>query len=519
MHRLRRFGWLVFLCASGSLARAQETLELKPLHKQLFLDDYVIKEVHNLRRTLHQPEKIGSTAVIRPEESWEDGIVGTRNAPFWDATAQLWKLYYHGAAMEKDAASGQSAMTYRQCLAVSKDGLVWTKPALGLVEWNGSKANNIVTSNRNFLYHVVYDAKGGNERYKGLFGAGGRIGMNDRKPAVSADGLHWKFLDVPVISSEDQSKLIYDEIAGQYLLTVKHEGPYGRSVYLTTSKDFHRWSDQRLIFYADGTDQEATRRRIAARLTDARFAPLTINQPADYNVDVYNMPVAPYEGIYIGMPMFFNQSGPTPIGNAEGFYHVELVTSRDLLQWHRVASRAPFMETSHVGTGAYDIVTIVPPDRPVVRDGELWFYSSGNKFRFLPSAVVTEPDGSKTFGFPKNTGAIYLSRLRLDGFVSMDAGELEGALLTRPFLLRGKRLAVNVRVREGGSFRAEILDATGRKVADGFSLEGGVPVTGDQLRAPLAWQSGKDLGSLDGQQVRLRFVFRRASLYSFWVAD
>jgi hypothetical protein len=32
----------------------------------------------------------------------------------------------------------------RVCLAISRDGLVWTKPKLGLVEFNGSKANNIV---------------------------------------------------------------------------------------------------------------------------------------------------------------------------------------------------------------------------------------------------------------------------------------------------------------------------------------------------------------------------------------
>ena len=121
--------------------------------------------------------------------------------------------------MEGGTADGPGRLTYRQCLAVSKDGLYWTKPSLGLMEWNGSKDNNIVASSGNFLYHVIHDANDGNEPYKGLFG------MSGRKPAVSSDGLNWRFLDAPLIPSQDQSKLNYDELAGEYLLTVKHEGP------------------------------------------------------------------------------------------------------------------------------------------------------------------------------------------------------------------------------------------------------------------------------------------------------
>ena len=500
------YSWIVLALVGATFGYPQEKLELKPGVKQLFLDDYLIKEVHNLRRVLHQPEKISAEPVIRPEHSWESVNASTRSAPFWDPAEQVWKLYYMCNSENKVSGEARSG----QCLAISKDGLHWTKPKLGLVERDGSKDNNIVAEQ---LYQVIFDASGGSERYKGLFGSSGR------KPAVSADGLHWRMLEVPLIPSRDESQLIYDELAGQYLATVKHEGPYGRSVFLTTSRDFREWSPPRLIFHADGEDQDRSRKRISGRLTDARFAPLTLNRPGDYNVDVYNMPVFPYGGIYIGTPMFFNQSGPTPIGNSEGFHHVELVTSRDLIRWERVAGRVPFMETSHVGSGAYDTVQLVPANRPVVRDDELWFYHAGNKYRFNPDTIRTRPDGSKTWGFPDDTGAIYVSRLRLDGFVSLDAGELNGELLTRPLILRGRLLMVNAHVRDGGFLRAEILDATGRRTMEGFSLVNATALAGDQLRAPLSWQVGKDLGALAGQEVRLRFVFREASLYAFWLAE
>ena len=514
----------LFLRLSGVLtgtvfsAGAQEHLELRPGEKHLFLDDYVIKEVHNLRRVLHRPKKISAEPVVRPEHPWENLVVQTRNAPFWDPAEQTWKLYYISFLEDESGTANSSA----QCLAVSKDGLRWTKPSLGLVEWEGSKANNIVTLHRrnrppmSELYHVIYDPKDvPARRYKGFFG------INGRQPAVSSDGLRWQMLNTPVIPSQDESQLIYDELGGQFLATVKHEGPYGRSAYLVTSKDFNEWTKARMIFHADGEDQIASRKRIAARLTDPRFAPLTVNRPADYNTDVYNLPVFPYEGIYIGTPMMFNQSGPNPapLGNTDGFHHVELVMSRDLIRWERVAGRALFMENAHVGTGAYDTGQYIPANRPVLRGNELWFYHSGIKFRFHPDNVRTRPDGTKTYMSIRDSGAIYVSRLRLDGFVSLNADELEGALLTRPMLVKGKRLHANVAVKPGGRLRAEVLNAAGREVLAGFSVDGSTVITGDQLGAELSWAGGRNLGDLVGQQVRLRFFVKQADFYGFWVKD
>ena len=48
--------------------------------RQLFLDDFDIEQLSNLRRSLHQPIKKG--AVIRNPDP--DATVQTRNAPYWD---------------------------------------------------------------------------------------------------------------------------------------------------------------------------------------------------------------------------------------------------------------------------------------------------------------------------------------------------------------------------------------------------------------------------------------------------
>ena len=506
----RAFIMTVLGCAVAiaSPLSAQKIPTISPEHKQLFVDDYIIGRVVRLERTLHQPVKHGP--IIRPEKAWENLATQTRNAPFFVPEEKVWKLYYLAFARKGEREQ------HTTLLAISSDGLSWRKPELNLIEWDSSKANNLVARHEtweDFLYHVIYDpADVPERRYKAFFGLG------DRQPAVSADGLHWNILPTPAITSGDESQLIYDELGKQFLSTVKQVGPYGRSVYLSTSKNFNEWTDPKLIFHADGYDQELGRKRLADRMSNPRWVPLTVNKASHYNVDIYNMPVFPYEGQYIGLPMKFHQSGPTPIGNQDGFHLVEMVSSRDLCEWSPVAGRRAFIPPSFAGPGLYDTGSVVPPSRPVVRDGELWLYYTGLKRRFQEANIGVMKDGSRRYVSVPDIGAVLLAKLRLDGFVSMDAGSQEGTLLTVPLLIKGRRLFVNVDASEG-EVRAEILGQRGRKSADYFSLDKSQAVRGNHLKAELAWGSDSDLSSLEGKRVRIRFHLRKARLYSFWVTN
>ena len=127
-------------------------------------------------------------------------------------------------------------------------------------------------------------------------------------------------------------------------------------------------------------------------------------------------------------------------------------------------------------------------------------------------------DGSRRYRSVPDIGAILLSRLRLDGFVSIDAGELKGSLLTVPLQLKGRRLFVNVDAAEG-EVTAEIFDSRGREVMGSFSVEHSQPVRGDHLEAELKWSGGGDLSALGDKRVRIRFHLRQAHLYSFWVTE
>ena len=303
------------------------------------------------------------------------------------------------------------------------------------------------------------------ERFSGR----GRFQTQDL--TVSADGIHWRRLNCRSLPSGDEANLSYDEAAGTFLATLKEGemGPYGRSVALATSPDFEHWNGPSLIFHADQEDQQLARQVIAERLANPRLQQPQHNVPAEYMVDVYNMGVSRYEGLYIGMAAFFYHTGNVN-ENSDGFHHVQLVCSRDLASWKRLGDRRPFIGPSETGSGACDLSQIMPPSRPVLVDGELWFYYMGAKYRSAP------PDADE------KTGAIHLATMRRDGFMSLDAGAEEGVVTTDRFALQSPWLCVNVDAGRG-SLVVEVVD-------EGSVVARSREVRGDQLRYPVQWETG-----------------------------
>jgi hypothetical protein len=305
---------------------------------------------------------------------------------------------------------------------------------------------------------------------------------------------------------------------------LKHPGPYGRSVYLSTSKDFRHWTKQELIFHADELDQEIGRRNIATLLSDPRWRQPSLNIPAKYNIDVYNMGTFRYEGLYVGMPAMFHQTGKVPgswhgfdaygdspemvalrrYGSWDGFHHIQLVCSRDLRNWKRLGDRKPFLEMSPLGAGAYDLSCLIGPSSPVYRGDELWFYYTG----------IKAYGGNYVYdGLGHDRAAICLAVLRRDGFVSVDAGEDEGWVLTAPFMLPEGDLHLNASALKG-SVVVELRDEHGAAVP---SFEASTALTGDQTDGTIHWP-GKRLQEWANKNVCLLIHLRQASLYSYWIA-
>jgi hypothetical protein len=139
--------------------------------------------------------------------------------------------------------------------------------------------------------------------------------------AVSPNGAIWKQLELPKIHSSDEGNFSFDAEQGLFIHTVKRGGQHGRAVALATSKDFETWNDFGLVFQADDADQALGKKHIVERMADDTLQQNFFNDPQVYNVDVYNMGVFRYEGLYIGMPAMYHAVGPIPnYPNTDGFH-------------------------------------------------------------------------------------------------------------------------------------------------------------------------------------------------------
>ena len=482
--------------------------------KQLFIDDHIVEEIDNLIHKLHQPQKPEGNAVLRPKHRWENAGIQIRQAPVWVPEEGIFKWLYMGSSTplgsERKLSPGDGFPSLRHtCYATSTDGVNWEKPTVGLYDYAGisgdSKQNNIIPVEDGALLFLapLYDPDDPDpeRRYKGLaFWRGPGL-----SPMVSPDCLHWRYLDVPVISSQDEAEVTHDVDRKQFILTHKHRGPYGRSVYLTTSEDFEHWSERELIFHADERDQENGKARLAKFFQDPDYSTPVYNKPEDYNTDIYHMGVFPYEGLYLGLPVMFHWSSANP---SDGRKSIELTSSRDLRHWNRVADRAPFIELSPLGVGAYDLAQIQPANRPIVRNNELWFYYAGLKYR----ALSYQDRQAQAY---RDGGAVCMARLRMDGFVSLHGGREWGSVLTKPLVVEGGELHINVDSWRG-QVRVEILDASSGQVIPGFSRDECIPAVTDSIDETMQWQGERQFGELEGKTVRIRFWVLKAELYAFW---
>ena len=148
-------------------------------------------------------------------------------------------------------------------------------------------------------------------------------------------------------------------------------------------------------------------------------------------------------------------------------------------------------------------------------------------------------------GKAKRSG-IGVCRGRVDGLVSLDvplhpaSGDIDMALVvTKPLVVTGDELVLNVNTGAGGIIRVDVLNATtgdalplfsdpptrddGSSRRDAKSSLHVVPVVTNSIAASVHWRAQTTnaqwrkygLESLRGQQVKLRFHMVGAKLYSY----
>jgi hypothetical protein len=458
------------LVASGNAATIDVGSRLEPL-----VDDYLIDSLKGATLTLHAPV-MREVAVVH-DRPWE-GNVCAYHTVFRDG--DLCRMYYRGQHYDTKTGKLSPEVT---CYAESKDGVHWTKPDLGLVEFAGSRHNNIILANmpatHNFAPFLdTNPACKPEQRYKALgCGGGGLMAFK------SNDAIHWTPLqEKPVITKglfDSQNLAFWDCTRQRYVGFHRDMRDNVRDILTSNSTDFMHWTE-----------------------------PVWLEYPGAAKEHLYTNQIVPYfraPHIFFGFPKRFVPGrkavdmSPNNDGVSDGLF----MTSRDGLNFHRWSEaliRPGLQKERWINRNnmTAEGILVTGADTPGMPD-ELSIYSTENYYR-------GESCRLRRF------------TVRIDGFVSIRAGSKSGKMLTHPLTFQGKTLTINGSTSGAGSIRVELQDESGKPIP-GYTLDDSTEFYGDEISHTMAWKQGTDLGKLVGRPVRLRFVLKDADLYAIQFRD
>lgn len=462
MTRLRIWNCLVLMLVPMTLLTPSFARAAEPIGSRLepFVDGHLLDRLSGAAKLVvqkPQPKEV----VLTADKPWE-GNTSAYYTLFQDG--DKFRAYYRGSHFDEKAKKA----THREvaCYAESTDGIHFTKPELGLFEFDGSTANNI-----------VWDGPGGHcftpfkdenpkcspdARYKAVTAVkGGLI------PLKSADGLRWTPMsDKPVITKgafDSQNLAFWDPQLGKYR-EYHRAFRVVRDIMTGTSDDFLTWTDPVWLEYPGVGATEHL-----------------------YTNTIRNYPGAPH--ILIGFPTRFlpktEQTEPT------------FMASRDGLRFQRYTE------------------AVIPESAPEDR--------RGNRSNYMAWGLVQLPGQSKEWSvyakeayYTGPASRIRRFTYRRDGLVALstlsEKSTAEGEAVTVPLTFTGKTLSLNYRTTSSGSIRVELQDADGKPLAP-FTAEK-CSLSGDELAAKVGWAKNSDVSSLAGKPIRIRFVLKDAELFS-----
>ena len=130
-------------CSSAVPGRDEGVIDVGSRKQLLFDQRFIADMTGDVEHSMAAPFQ-HSEPVLRADRPWEDDGIGAYNTVLREGNT--WRMWYHASKFLPDNLGGMPAEgACRLCYAESHDGgWNWEKPNLGLVEFGGSTANNIV---------------------------------------------------------------------------------------------------------------------------------------------------------------------------------------------------------------------------------------------------------------------------------------------------------------------------------------------------------------------------------------
>ncbi len=505
----------------------KEPLEIGSRREGFWGDYLVDTATTTAMRRLHHPEYVGP--VMMHDEPWEGDGCTYHNVIEED---DFYRLYYSAGAIGRaDPSTNPDFPTpngRRICYAESRDGLVWTKPNLGLCAFQGSTENNIILDAEsiggpwdNFMafkdsnpdcppeerYKAVAFLKAppvpGPEQPVANFTTHPELRIHDSLWCfLSADGIRFR-LGWRIYKREETGSgyafdtlnvAFWDPLLKEYRLYIRgyHRNPGERNgnvsvrdIRYATSPDFRTWTKPQLLDFGGAEDY-----------------PLYTNVVMPY-------PRAPH--IFVGFPSRYVQRPawtpnydrlPDPVNRRWRMEHGEpcyglattdcvFMCSRDGFCFHREDEAfirpGPEGNDNWVYGDAYLGRMLIETQAPQGADPELSLFIKGGYWQ----------------GF---AGHLDRYRIRLDGFVSRHATYAPQRVVTKPLVFTGEELRINFSTSARGYVRVAIRDELGRKAA---SYE----LFGDATDRVVDFAEGA-VAEFAGRPIVLEFEMSDADLYA-----
>ena len=431
----------------------------------LLLDSRIIADVKNAKLTVGTVTKSAANLLFGEDKPWEKRFDNFYGNVIYDTEEGLYKCWYSPFIVDYSA----KGMTLEQrrkpyvppkdrqmgiCYAVFKDGIHWEKPNIGLVDYEGSKGNNIIWRWPHGA-GIFKDAHETNpERsYKAIFLS------TSMETSTSKDGLKWSpaaKMEGVNVQGDTHNNAFWAPTLNKYVAITRTWGPMDgkqvRQVARIESEDFIHWSPAEVVMNGSTT-----------------------------NLQPYAMLVFYYGGVYLGLVAIHDQS----IDRVS----CELAWSPDTKEWHRISEGTPLIPLSETPL-AYDYGCIYACASPVFLENEIRLYYGGSDY---------------THSGWRN-GFLCLATLRPDGFAGYEqVSRNEPAVVaTTAFDYSGKDMQISADVTKDGFIVVSAVDKDGKAISKAQPITETVTAGCLKFQQPL--RSGK---------IRLRFEFKDAKLYSF----
>jgi len=480
---------------------------MQEVRKHLFLTMDEVEDSQNVVRSVCQATKHSANPVLplgRADE-WDASHASpwASRTVLYDPEDRLFKCWYNGTDISTDRywASGY---------AISEDGVYWTKPRLGLIEYNGSKDNNIVCRG---MGPVLKDDDEPDERrrYKAILKGPEPQEQHGIRAAYSPDGIHWT----------EQAPFIMPEWV--------HKTP-DIVVFLKDHQDPNPERRYKLVWQQGyDSNKPGLKKKVRAKclafspdgehFTASRDNPFLHPNDGPEHENHFLM-LAPYEGFWV-LPYECGWYAP----NDQGLFgqytaDVRLAVSTDGEHFTRVN---PYQKLIPRGRhGEWDDCLLVISDKLIILDDTIYLYYCGQGEEWTSWPLENKASG---FRFER-VGSIRLSRmglatLRLDGWTCLETAdrEIPGSATTAPIDLTDKkvRLIVNVsQVQANRSFvQVEVLDAATARPIEGLGQGDCQRIEADSVRAAVTWRD-KSLADVRANRIKLRFCISGAARLHSW---